>query len=267
MRSRDERLHFTELKTLGTRSPLHFRHIVENPIPDTRTFRLGRLSHRAWLLGSLDSIQKWGDDRLTKNGKKANRDKRNPEYAAMLEANNGETPPNEDEYSLIVGMYDALNRSRAAMRLRERCDTFEKYVTWELLGVPMAGTLDARGPGLVLDLKSCEPGKIHPKAFQRQGKRYGYPEQLALYSIGDKQAIKIKDWDWPECYNVAVENARPHDVVVHRLSPLLLDGAIRRASEWVERWKQCNAARHWPGHAEDIVDWNVDPDEMTTEDD
>lgn len=256
-RNNDGKLHFSELKKIAHLSPKHFRHYCENPPEDTRSFRMGRMAHRAWLLEDISTIPVWTDGK---------RDARNPEYAAALARNGGETLLNSDEYRCVLGMYDALSKDPHAAAIKARCTHFEKYVTWELLGVPMAGTIDLCGPGILADPKSCEPGRIRPEAFQRQGARYGYPEQIALYDYGEFECTHVNNHrprsEWPESYNIAVENAEPFDVVVHRLSPLLLDNAFRTACEWVQLWKECQANGTWPGHGSQIVDWNIDPDKI-----
>lgn len=255
MRTNDGRLHFSELKRIGTHSPKHYRHFADCPFDekDTAQYRVGRAMHRMWLLGI--------EPPPVFDGKRDQRTKRYKEFLEALGVQHSEVL-DADEHKRVLGMCAALDSHPAAVELREKCELFEREMEWTRGDIECCGTLDmsTKRHGIICDLKSCESAR--PESFQRKAARYAYDCQLAWYSYPFDIAEK-----WPDCYIIAVESSPPYDVVVHRLSPLLLDMADKRIEEWLATWKSCQANGTWPGYSQDIVDWNIDPDRITTSED
>jgi hypothetical protein len=247
MRIADGKLHFSDLKHIGD-TPKRFEHNLAHPAKDTASFRKGRAVHSKWLLGIDPPV--W----------EGRRDLRNKEYAAAVEAH-GEGLLNDAEYSDVLNMVRALDLHDKACWVKSRCLKFEVPMTWTRNSIECAGTLDACGRDVLMELKSCESRKIRPASFQRAGMWLRYPEQCAWYAVGRFESTQINDTrprrQWPETYCITVESSAPYDVVVHRLSPLLLDRADENVERWLTIYKACKAAGNWPGHADDIVDWDA----------
>ena len=266
MRPDDGRLHFSELKYIAT-TPLEYQHKRTNPPKDTLAFRLGRHAHALWLLGIVPPV--W-------HAEQGKRDKRNPEYAELFEAN-GETILNDAEYARVVGMVDALNRHALASKIKKLCTEFEKQMTWERRGIECAGTLDMRGPrgieaygdnylnGILAELKSCESRRIQPQSFQRQGEYYHYPEQCEWYSVGSGVEPQQRETPWPQCWVISVESSGAHDVVCHCLSDLRLDQANKTVDDWLLSYMTCKNIGHWPGWSDIGVPWDANVEFNSTD--
>ncbi len=266
MRPADGRLHFSDLKYIGT-TPKEFEHKRTHPPADTLSFRLGRHAHAKWLLGIDPPV--WNE--LNEESKPLKRDKRNPKYAALFDQY-GETILNDAEYTRVLGMVRALDMHPLAIEIKRLCQHFEKALSWTRRNIECAGHLDMCGPegierfgegwahGILAEVKSCESRRIHPRLFQKQGEWYHYPEQVAWYAVGDgtePNPFGHDQIDWPQSWVISVESSGAHDVVCHLLSDLRLDQANKTINEWLAKYEMCKADRSWPGHSLEPVPWEA----------
>ena len=106
-------------------------------------------------------------------------------------------------------------------------------------------------------MKPEEPGH-----FERDILKYYYHCQAAIYrkAIGEQYGYKPK-----EMYIIACESKPPHDVVVYRLTPRILDLGERTAYMWLSELRNCQASDRWPGYTSAVVDVDV-PDYMLEDD-
>jgi hypothetical protein len=250
----DNRLHFSSLKYIAT-TPKEFDYQRTAKRKDTKAFKLGRAVHAKWLLNITPDIYTERRDLRVKEYQ---------EYLQQLESRDGIPPDpenilNDAEYTLVMNTVRALDLHQEASRIKSRCNEFEKPLKWTRSGIECAGTLDMCGPGVLAELKTCEPRRIHPLAFQKQARWYRYPEQIAWYAVGNGTPTDVScGVEWPDSYIISVESSGAHDVVVHRCGELLLDQANSTVDEWLRTYSACKAAGRWPGHDDDIVEFDAE---------
>jgi exodeoxyribonuclease VIII len=223
---------FSGLRDIS-RSPAYARWRREHPDEQTPAMIRGSAFHCAVLESdAFDARYVLKDfDARTKDGK-ARRD----ELAAK-----GVVPLDVEMWDAVKRSADAVLLDPAAKPLLDSAKVREKPILWTSDGVDFKGIPDARGPGLVLDLKSTT--NAHPDDFPRFIAGCRVDAQLALYAWG---ASHPEPSDDVEKFAIAVTDDAPHEVYVFEFD----DAIIARAWEWltplIALWKECVARGAWP---------------------
>jgi hypothetical protein len=189
--------------------------------------------------------------------------RRGKEWEAFKVDYAGHVIVNLKEYYLAAAMAKAIRENERVIELgllnRDGAVT-ETEIEWDFDGVPFSSTPDLHCPEFGVDLKTTKSAK--PGHFERDILKYYYHSQGAIY----KKAIQAKYGYTPkEWYIIACESKAPHDVVVYRLTPRILDLGERTAYMWLSELRNCEASGHWPGYTNAVVDVDV-PDYMLKDD-
>ena len=243
----DGKLHFSTLKNIGS-SPKHYRYYADNEREDSDSFLIGRATH-ALVLQNIEP--KIFHAKRVGNA-----------YKEAVELNGGEDLLNGTQGELVKRMADAVNRSRLAQEILSRCPYRETELTWERGGFQCAGRDDAHGHDTLVELKTDK--SVHPYMFKRTANWRRYPEQMAWYDVGLGTEYVHGETKWRDCYIIAVENNGPvFPVSVFRVTPIRLVQAHERVEQWLEKLRQCERQRYWPGWDESVedIDWEIEVNE------
>jgi hypothetical protein len=241
------------------RSPLHYRHRLENPREDTTGLALGRAVHTAVLEPERFPLEYVVFGGARRAGK---------EWEAFKEANDGLTILKADEFANVIAMRDAVHRHKTAMSYLSG-GAAEQTVTWieRINGVEIACKARPDYIGSVIaDLKST--GDAGPGAFGRTAARFGYHCQLAWYRRGVRAALG-RDL---AMVLVVVETDAPHDVGVYRIGDDAMWAADEDINALLIQVAVCRTADRWPGANETATDlqlpsWVYGDQESITDDD
>ena len=246
MRIDDGRLHYSRLKLMD-RSPMHF---ALDEFADSDAYAWGRAFHVAVLLGKTPKF--W-------EGKRQGN-----AYNEAVASNGGEIIITATAYDEVMRAVESVRKSRLAQELLSRCPNRETYHQWERDGVKCAGTIDADGPGTVVELKSCR--SANPYRFRKEASWYLYPEQKAWYQEPLGGVFRGPDSELLDSYIIACEKKYPFAVSCIRVTPLRLIDANERCAEWLEKYKESTRLNYWPGWDQSCWDLDCDIDVAGSED-
>ena len=227
-------VNWSTLKALRD-SPLHYRHVLANPRPDSDTFRLGRATHCAVLEPDRFAL----DFVVWTGGRRAGKD-----YDAFCAAVGDRTMLTEDQYATALAIRDAVRSCPLAMPLL-KSGRPELSVKWtdEPTGLACKGRMDWLAPdGVIVDLKTAR--SIESRAFGQQSGKLGYHNQLAFYADG---VVGADMHSYPRAVIIAVESAPPHDVAVYEVEAPALGLGRDENRRLLDRLAECRASGIWPG--------------------
>lgn len=234
-------VNWSTLKELR-RSPLHYRHRLENQRKDSPRLALGRAAHTAVFEPDRFMLEYACFKGPIRRGKK---------WDVFKESHAGETILKVDEYGLCLAMRDAVRRNPLAASYLER-GAAEQSIRWTdpKTGLACKGRLDwvsDSRPALV-DLKTT--GDIEANRFGSWAARLGYHIQLAWYSDGLMYASGKR----PPVVVIAVEAGPPHDVAVYRFDEDALYAGAEEYAALLRKVAECRMSGEWPGrYAEEQV--------------
>lgn len=238
-----EALNISRLKEMK-RSPLHFRHLIENP-KQSEPLVLGTATHVAVLEPERFSSEFVMWDRTTAAGKMAPRS--GQYWEAFVRENLGRTHLTPEQHRLANAIAAAVRFNPTANRYLETGDpevTLEWTLPPELDSRPAKGRVDwftvVDGRPCLVGLKTSRDCRHFQ--FSRQAANLGYHLAWAYYVDGFK-AIKGVE---PRCVEIVVESAAPHAVKVYNIpNELILQG---RDEYWecVKMLRECEQTGEWP---------------------
>lgn len=224
------------------RSPAHYRAASESADEPTDAQRLGTAVHLAVLEPerfATDVLVSPKFDRRTKAGKKA---------AAEFELRAaGRLALAADEHDTARCVADAVRAHPAASYLLAE-GAPEVSLQWrdEATGTPCKARIDWLRPDHgIVDLKSARDAS--PLGFGRAIAQYGYAVQLAHYTAGARQVLRVEP---PLFAFIAVETAPPFAVGVYVLDDDACVAAAGRVAEAMARYRDCSASGVWPAYSE-----------------
>ena len=111
---------------------------------------------------------------------------------------------------------------------------------------------DYNGKPVIVDLKTCD----NLSFFERDARKYSYPEQLAFYREVFKEAnggmnAAAQDEPPPDVYIIAIEKREPYRCGVWKLTDELLDQATATNNTAMSVLKECRCRNEWPTGYED----------------
>lgn len=212
-------INWSSLKHLVFGSPLHYRHNIQDPSPDSTGRAIGRAVHALVLEGVRDFVV-WDGDR------------RGKPWQEFKDAHPDATILRASEAAEVDAMAFAVLKHPAAQRVLE--GQVEQSLTWTRGGLPCKGRLDVLGDGWVTDLKTCGPLRVQARTAWAQG----YIHQLAWYRRG----AQVDD-----AWIVGVEAKAPHDVGVWLVDRSAMDVADREIDAALDVLARCLESGEWPG--------------------
>jgi hypothetical protein len=224
------------------RSPLHYRHRLTTPRPDSPAMALGRLIHTAVLEPErLDDLYVPYDGR---RGTNAYKDFVAGEAREVISV---------DDYEKALEVSARVWGHSVARRVLAR-GRVETPITWvdERTHVRCKARPDhVRGAALT-DLKSSR--NIEEREFARTTANLAYHGQLAFYRRGLEArsgrpvgAVRI----------VAVEAEAPHDVAVYRLNEETLDAGDILVDHLLDELVASRKRGSWPGGYRDETELGI----------
>lgn len=223
------------------KSPLHYKHAVENPGKDTPALRIGRAIHAAILTPDEFEAEYAVEpkiDRRTKEGKEL--------YARFLMENEGKNTLSMEENETVQAIAEAVRKNREAAALLEGCVT-ELPLLWtdEATGIACKCRVDAlrKDKTIAVDLKTCQ--NADTDSFARDAIKYGYDVQAAHYLRGVKSINGNKPVEW---YFIAVEKAEPYAVNVIKAGDDFLDRGTWQLISLMDKLQACRESNEWPGY-------------------
>lgn len=104
---------------------------------------------------------------------------------------------------------------------------------------------DFEGRPVIVDLKTCD----NLSFFERDARKYGYPEQLAFYREVFKAA---SDGVAPDTYIIGIEKREPYRCGVWKLTDGLLDQSADTNQMAMSLLKECRCRNEWPTGYEEL---------------
>lgn len=227
------------------KTPLHFRHAMDNDRERTKALIFGGAVH-AYILEPETFRQKYviapDCDRRTKDGR--------AEWADFLDlcAETGAEAITVDEMQTINEMAAALKRDTLAASLLIGEHEKEFYWTDAITGEKCKCKVDcitegmADGQPIIVDYKttdSCEDGH-----FDRSAAKYGYQFQAGMYTEGVFQNTLTEH----RFAFVAQEKTAPYAVRVYFCDPEWVKRGYDKFRELIGIYHQCNETGIWPGY-------------------
>jgi hypothetical protein len=241
---------FSTLKMFAT-SPLHYLHAVQRGYDETLSMRIGSGSH-AVLFDQPYTV--WTGK--VRNGKA---------WDAFEAEHEGELILNARELGEALAIASAIRANPLASELLFAAGAVvEQRIDWEWNGREFRSTPDVVAGTACIDLKclrSSEPSRV-----MWQSLKMFYHAQAALY----RRALLATGRRIKDSYLVVVENKAPYPVTVLRFTDAAIDIGDRSCAIWLEQLRGCEAANHYPGYVQSIVDLDLpgsDLDAFTFEED
>ena len=249
-------VNWSSLKSIGV-SPLQYWHDLHHPRPDAAHFRIGQALHAHILEPETFASRFWRQEKQTGKGSRL----------AMAAAKShasaaGVTVLSEAEYDAAFGSAAAVLANPHASALLSR-GLKEAVLRWTdaETGLDCKARVDHAGKCLI-DLKSA--ARIDPRRFASAAISLGYHCQLAFYEDG-LRANGIEPADVPHL--IVVESSMPHDVLVYRMPPHVIETGRHEYKTLLAKLKHCRETNHWPGRAEAPIDFVMPAWHGTDEDD
>lgn len=250
-------LHFSDLKILGTGSPAHFKYALDHPRTMTPAMRLGMLVDRILTGGRVpptypgappDPKSKTGERNMTRQGKAW-------KAWAASQAVDGNWTEDELPTKTESDEADEIARAVASNDLAMQYLTGRPQVAlqWEVMGVVRATRgIDVVGPTWFTDLKVTANAKPDDRHLLRHAVDMQWHAQLADYREAARQnGLDVKGG----AYLVTIESKPPYVATVLQASEAILVEGEKCIHLWMERYKQCRDANHWPGYSQCEVVW------------
>ena len=228
------------------RSPLHYRTAADAPpTPPTPARLLGQAVHALVLEGETIyqarfAVAPEGINRKTKLGKETW-----AAFEAEAEAT-GRAVLTADQGAAVLGMAEAIGRSRTANKLLARCAVRESTVIWTdpATGTPCKARPDAMDPasGLLVDLKSTADATLD--AIRKDVARRLYHGQLSFYRRG----LQAAGAPAGPAVLVFVESSPPHGVRAVVLDDEALGAGDNLVEQLLGLHADCERTGTWPGY-------------------
>ena len=104
---------------------------------------------------------------------------------------------------------------------------------------------DFEGRPVIVDLKTCD----NLSFFERDARKYGYPEQLAFY----REVFKAASGGVaPDTYIIGIEKREPYRCGVWKLTDGLLDQSAATNQTAMSLLKECRRRNEWPTGYEEL---------------
>lgn len=228
-----EGVNWSTLKAI-LESPLAYQHACVQSDDPTPAMVWGSLIH-LHMLQSAEAIAAGAvrvpDEYLTASGSISTAKAAKEWLASLGDGVIAMTPAQQADVARVLESVMAHGDATEWLRT---ASTTEQPIYWTdaATGIACKGLPDARGGGLLLDVKTWAPrGKFSAEAFVRDAVQRGYFGQLGYYAAGlEANGERVQRMGW-----IVVQSAAPHDVMVLELDADAVDFAHREARSALDR--------------------------------
>jgi PDDEXK-like domain of unknown function (DUF3799) len=224
------------------RSPMKYRHMKDNPQPETPALKLGTIAHRMIFEPALmGEIAVWGlkEDEKVRRGKV---------WDAFQDEHYGKTILTEDEYANTAGIACTARLSPLISKYADAEGPTEVSIFWRhpYTGRRMKARLDKWIPSThtVMDLKSCRDCTSY--RFGAQAFQLGYHIKMGLQWAGVRE-LTGKDPDMRLC---AIESRAPYESAAYRVTKDVLLQGVEELDNLVAKLDECEKLGRWPAEQE-----------------
>jgi hypothetical protein len=233
------------------KSPLHYRHAVDNPEDNANDYAMLRAVHALVLepMSAHDQIAVW----------EGRRDKRDKAYVAFLEQSEGKNVLTPTEYEQALQIANAYGRNRWLRWVLSLPQTVcEEPVVWNFdlgdalllcKGKPDIMHYTPEHGLIVADIKTF--GDTTAELIAWAARKYGWMLQLAHYTYAaakhysiDLNAVQIR---W---YTVVAEDKAPWDATAVEWDQGIIAGAVADHMALLQKVVACMRADEWPGRGD-----------------
>jgi exodeoxyribonuclease VIII len=256
-------VNWSTLKSMA-KSPLHYKHAIENPSEDTTGRLKGRGTHTAVL-----EIERFMLDYACYKGEPGKKViRRGKHWEKFKELHEDDSILKVDEYEHCIRAAKAVRSHPVAAAALAKSQK-EVTVTWtdEDTGIECKARLDVLDDGGIYDLKGVRSAELPALAQEVAKQRYHC--QLAFYQEGVKRALGKT----LPVHIIGVENAPPHDVVVAEIPEDDLYAGWETVRGLLDQVAICRKSGIWPGRyaekqALHLPQWIwSDDDDLSADDD
>lgn len=226
----------------------------DNPRPDNRNYRLGRLTHSA-VLEPMRLLREYVVSPYENFTTKAAR-----EWRDSVDGT-GKTWITQKDMDLAEAMQRAVwAHPLARKHVLEGEPEFTIGWNCSRTGLPKKGRIDLLN-GCIVDLKTT--AHVHPSAFGKDAMKFNYHARMAWYQEG----IQAVTGELLPVVLVAVQKTPPHEVAVYRMDEGVLELGRRVYEPLMDELSQCVQTGEWPGVCESeelplhVPVWAVEPED------
>jgi hypothetical protein len=248
-------LNYSGSKILLSKSPAHYQLFLNNPSPETKALRIGKLTHACVLQNEL--FQKYKPlpdvDRRTKEGR---------EVVKFFQDNlkEDEEAVDADEYEMALKLGDAMTALLEKHGISKPVATEMTCLSIENEHCTIKSSIDyvaedADGKVWLVDLKSCEAGGASPKEFLKTAYQYMYHLQAVTYMRAFEKYTKVK----PMGFRFCVVEKDTFIGAVYELGPQILADGFIKLETAIKLYTECTKTGVWPGYSDGstikTLDW------------
>lgn len=226
------------------RSPMKYRHELDNPTPPTPAMILGTATHRLILEPEkVGDFAVWDQETQARRFGKA--------WDAFKAENADRQIVTATERDQIVGMAVGARRNLPIMKYANAKGRTEVSMFWTdpVSGREFKGRVDKILDGdVIFDLKTTRD--CHSHGFSGQAYALGYHIKMALYWNGYK-ALTGKE---PKMRLGAIDSKAPHESAVYRVTKDVLLQGFEELDELLRTLTECESTGNWPPAHEEETD-------------
>ena len=234
----------TQLVALS-KSPAHYKHLIDNPIEPTPAMEFGTAAHTMLL-----ETQHFNSRYAVYRGEGTRASKEYKDFASKYP---NTTIIKQADYERILDMMTVLRQhSLASTLLMSDGGQNELELYWSEAGVACKGKIDRYLPAenVVIDYKTASDAS--PDSFnQWKARSMGYYLQAAHYQAGIK--AKHSGTAVPAFVFVVQETEAPYGVQVYELDSSSIDKAHEKRAELLEVYKLSLELGKWNNYKEEIL--------------
>lgn len=241
------------------RSPMRYRHELDNPTPPSAAMILGTATHRMILEpDEVDDFAIWGElpDHKVRRGRV---------WDEFRSDNQGKQIVTIAERNSMVGMAAGSRMCAPIMKYVRAKGQCEVSMVWtdRVNGRRFKGRLDKILPKghYIFDLKTCRDCSSY--GFGKQSYALGYHIKMAMYANG----YEILTGHKPHVRLGAIESKAPHESAVYRVTSDVILQGLEELDVLVKRISECERTGLWPAAEEVETDlilpaWSKESPEM-----
>lgn len=222
------------------RSAMYYKHMLDNPSPETPALALGKITHRMILEpDTVGEIVVWGkeDWQKVRNGKK---------WEDFQAEHEGKTILTSKDYDAVLSMSGYALDNKPIRHYAYAPGRTEVSMFWVHPGT--GKRYKARLDKLIVDGdKRCIPDlkttrDSRPWKFGMQAHSLGYVIKMAHYWNGYRILTGIE----PAMKFLAIESKAPHESVVYDIPRDLIVSGLEELDELIWKIAECEKTNTWP---------------------
>lgn len=220
------------------KSPMHYRHMCDNPQPPTEAMILGTATHQLILEPHrVGDFAVWGEVEEQKV-------RRGQIWEAFKSMHQGKLIVTKAQRDAMIGMAVAARKNVPVMKYANLKGATEVVFVWDdpVYHRRFKGRIDkliAKGH-TIFDLKTTRDcGKYR---FGGQAYQLGYHIKMAIYASGYRHLTKHE----PKLVLGAIESKAPHESAVYRITTDVLLQGYDDLNVLMKKLADCEATNSWP---------------------